>query len=183
MGGISERVRKPWATGPPNGLSALQRSTSTWIHWWSSVSWANVSIISCDTCTGSPKGPNSSLAAALMASRSSKRISSNPVSVISSPRVRSVAPEHHGAHRAEEAAGGVHAGDASIVHLAIAGLAPQLAHGLDQQEHPPHPGVARGQPAAVRVHRQRSAGADGAGLDEGTTLADGAEPEPLEREE
>src|SRR5436305_6801104 len=30
----------PCAIGPPNGLSALARSTSTWIHWWSPVASA-----------------------------------------------------------------------------------------------------------------------------------------------
>src|SRR4051812_46600425 len=31
----------PCAIGPPYGLSALARSTSTWIHWWSPVASAN----------------------------------------------------------------------------------------------------------------------------------------------
>src|SRR4051795_8368013 len=31
----------PCAIGPPNGLSAFARSTSTWIHWWSFVASAN----------------------------------------------------------------------------------------------------------------------------------------------
>src|SRR3954452_23228213 len=30
----------PCAIGPPYGLSALARSTSTWIHWWSPVASA-----------------------------------------------------------------------------------------------------------------------------------------------
>src|SRR4051812_20116606 len=30
----------PCAIGPPKGLSALARSTSTWIHWWSPVASA-----------------------------------------------------------------------------------------------------------------------------------------------
>src|SRR3954464_50531 len=30
----------PCAIGPPNGLSAFARSTSTWIHWWSFVASA-----------------------------------------------------------------------------------------------------------------------------------------------
>src|SRR3954464_8297007 len=32
---------KPWAIGPPYGLSFFARSTSTWIHWWSLVASAN----------------------------------------------------------------------------------------------------------------------------------------------
>src|SRR6476661_7716399 len=38
--GSSDSVRKPWAMGPPNG-PVLAFSTSTWIHWWSPVAWAN----------------------------------------------------------------------------------------------------------------------------------------------
>src|SRR6476661_6920402 len=38
--GSSDSVRKPCAIGPPNG-PALAFSTSTWIHWWSPVAWAN----------------------------------------------------------------------------------------------------------------------------------------------
>ena len=39
-------VRLPWAIGPPNGLSAFARSTSTWIHWWSPEISAKPLIIS-----------------------------------------------------------------------------------------------------------------------------------------
>ena len=39
--GPSERVRYPWAMGPPKGLSAFARSASMWIHWWSPVASAN----------------------------------------------------------------------------------------------------------------------------------------------
>src|SRR3954453_9830506 len=42
-----ESVRLPWAIGPPNGLSAFARSMSTWIHWWSPDTSANVLIMSC----------------------------------------------------------------------------------------------------------------------------------------
>src|SRR4029453_18140017 len=40
------RVRLPWAIVVPNGLSFLARSTSTWIHWWSPVTSANLSMSS-----------------------------------------------------------------------------------------------------------------------------------------
>ena len=43
IAGSSDKVKKPCATGPPNGDSRLQRSTSTWIHWWSEVASANLS--------------------------------------------------------------------------------------------------------------------------------------------
>ena len=46
IGASSDRVRKPWAIVPPNGDS-LARSTSTWIHWWSSVASANWLTRSC----------------------------------------------------------------------------------------------------------------------------------------
>src|SRR5690625_1047675 len=42
---ISDRVKKPWAIGAPNGPS-FARSTSVWIHWWSLVASANVLIMS-----------------------------------------------------------------------------------------------------------------------------------------
>jgi hypothetical protein len=57
----SDRVSAPWATVPPNGPSFAARSGSTWIHWWSPVRSANVSIrawsISCQ-----PEVPSSSRA-------------------------------------------------------------------------------------------------------------------------
>src|SRR5919107_4749557 len=37
-----QRVRLPWAIVVPNGLSVLARSTSTWIHWWSPETSANL---------------------------------------------------------------------------------------------------------------------------------------------
>src|SRR5215471_2867433 len=43
---ISERVKYPCATGLPNGDSRAMRSRSTWIHWWSPVALANLSIAS-----------------------------------------------------------------------------------------------------------------------------------------
>src|SRR5215210_5613400 len=48
---LSQRqsVRLPWAIVVPNGLSFLARSTSTWIHWWSSETSANLSMSSCVT--------------------------------------------------------------------------------------------------------------------------------------
>src|SRR5580658_8739157 len=36
---MSDKVRYPWAIGPPKGPLAA-RSGSTWIHWWSSVASA-----------------------------------------------------------------------------------------------------------------------------------------------
>src|SRR5687767_132034 len=41
-----QRVRLPWAIVVPNGLSFFARSTSTWIHWWSPVTSANLSMSS-----------------------------------------------------------------------------------------------------------------------------------------
>src|SRR5580704_4471489 len=38
--GIRDRVKYPWAMGPPKGPEAA-RAGSTWIHWWSSVASAN----------------------------------------------------------------------------------------------------------------------------------------------
>src|SRR5829696_305826 len=37
-----QSVRLPWAIVVPNGLSVLARSTSTWIHWWSPETSANL---------------------------------------------------------------------------------------------------------------------------------------------
>ena len=42
-GGSSDSVRKPCAMVPPKGDSRFARSTSTWIHWWSSVASAKPS--------------------------------------------------------------------------------------------------------------------------------------------
>ncbi len=42
IGTNSDRVRNPCPIGPPNGDSAVARSGSTWIHWWSLVASANV---------------------------------------------------------------------------------------------------------------------------------------------
>ena len=49
MGMNSDNVRNPCPIGPPNGDSAVARSGSTWIHWWSSVASANVFTRSCVT--------------------------------------------------------------------------------------------------------------------------------------
>src|SRR5215210_1427427 len=45
---LSQRhsVRLPWAIVVPNGLSFFARSTSTWIHWWSPDTSANLSMSS-----------------------------------------------------------------------------------------------------------------------------------------
>src|SRR4051794_6068393 len=45
---LSQRqsVRLPWAMVVPKGLSFLARSTSTWIHWWSPETSANLSMSS-----------------------------------------------------------------------------------------------------------------------------------------
>src|SRR3954453_6783236 len=45
---LSQRqsVRLPWAIVVPKGLSFFARSTSTWIHWWSSETSANLSMSS-----------------------------------------------------------------------------------------------------------------------------------------
>src|SRR5687767_12852823 len=37
-----QSVRLPWAMVVPNGLSVFARSTSTWIHWWSPETSANL---------------------------------------------------------------------------------------------------------------------------------------------
>src|SRR5918999_6098031 len=39
-----QSVRLPWAMVVPNGLSVLARSVSTWIHWWSPDTSANLSM-------------------------------------------------------------------------------------------------------------------------------------------
>src|SRR5688572_14324994 len=44
-----QRVRLPWAIVVPNGLSVFARSTSTWIHWWSPETSANLLMSSCVT--------------------------------------------------------------------------------------------------------------------------------------
>src|SRR5215212_20859 len=41
-----QSVRLPWAIVVPNGLSFFARSTSTWIHWWSPDTSANLSMSS-----------------------------------------------------------------------------------------------------------------------------------------
>src|SRR5215210_2480013 len=41
-----QRVRLPCAIVVPNGLSVFARSTSTWIHWWSPETSANLSMSS-----------------------------------------------------------------------------------------------------------------------------------------
>src|SRR2546425_3066873 len=46
MPSIIDSVRFPCATVVPNGLSALARSTSTWIHWSSPLRRANASMSS-----------------------------------------------------------------------------------------------------------------------------------------
>src|SRR5262249_47681194 len=56
--GTSDSVRKPWAIVLPPGISRLARSTSTWIHWWSPVASANLSIIAWSTVIQSD-GPSS----------------------------------------------------------------------------------------------------------------------------
>src|SRR3954453_19263595 len=45
---LSQRqsVRLPWAIVVPKGLSFFARSTSTWIHWWSPETSANLSMSS-----------------------------------------------------------------------------------------------------------------------------------------
>ena len=59
-------------------------------------------------------------------------------------------------------------------------LAPELLDRLNEQEHPPHAGLAGGQAAAVGVGRERAADAEPAVLDEGAALALLAEAEALE---
>src|ERR1700694_17259 len=61
--------------------------------------------------------------------------------------------EEHRARRREPAAGAVAPTDRGIGDLAVAGLAPQLADGLDEQEHAPHARMARRQTSAVGVGR------------------------------
>src|SRR3954452_3106747 len=41
-----QSVRFPWAMVVPNGLSVFARSVSTWIHWWSPETSANLSMSS-----------------------------------------------------------------------------------------------------------------------------------------
>src|ERR1044072_8501757 len=60
--GISDSVRYPWAIVAPNG-PAFAFSASTWIHWWSPVASANVSIRSWVISSQSPVPRCSPLAA------------------------------------------------------------------------------------------------------------------------
>jgi len=61
-----------------------------------------------------------------------------------------------------------------IAHLALARLAPQLAHRLDDVAHAEH--VCLGEETAVRVDGQRAAELEASALDERPTLAALAEP-------
>jgi hypothetical protein len=62
-------------------------------------------------------------------------------------------------------------------------LAAQLPHGLHDEEHPSHAGVAGGQPATVGVRRQRPVEPQPPALHERAALALRAEAEVFEREQ
>src|SRR5215207_10684469 len=77
--------------GPPKGLSALARSTSTWIHWWSPVASANRStcswVTSCQSLLPSsvPTSPGTSAMVVVVVMRvpSSMRAGSVPATYAS----------------------------------------------------------------------------------------------------
>src|SRR5438046_1767317 len=96
---------------------------------------------------------------------------------------RSSGAQDHGAGRRKPAAGAVDATDLGARYLAAAGLAPQLARGLDEQEHAAHARVTRRQPATIGVGRQRAADPQLAVLDERPAVTLLAEAEALDREE
>src|SRR5688572_16258458 len=99
-GTTSERVRKPWAIGPPNGLSFFARSTSRWIHWWSAVASANLCTASCVTSYQSlvpssvPTSPGSSARVVVVVMRVSSvgRADVVPRNLVLCPRRRA---EHY----------------------------------------------------------------------------------------
>src|SRR5262249_58930106 len=64
VGASNASVRKPCATVPPNGPSFAARSTSTWIHWRSSVQCAN-SLMRCWSTTIHDETPMTSPMCAL----------------------------------------------------------------------------------------------------------------------
>ena len=59
--------------------------------------------------------------------------------------------------RGEDAAGAVRERDLGALDLAVAALAAQLAHRLDEQQHAELAGVAVREPAAGGVERERAA--------------------------
>src|SRR5688500_14066757 len=64
------------------------------------------------------------------------------VSALTASLQRRVSPEQRRRGGGEPAAGAVDARNVRVGHLATGGLAPQLAHGLDEQEDAPHSRVA-----------------------------------------
>lgn len=80
----------------------------------------------------------------------------------------------------EEPAAAVGQDHVDVAHLTVATVATELAHGLDEDEHPVHPGVRVRQSATVGVGGQRTARAEATVGDEGSALALRAEPEVFE---
>src|SRR5205085_10623689 len=100
-----------------------------------------------------------------------------------SARSRVLLAEDGDANRAEPAARARREGDVAVGHLDLTGLTAQLTYGLDDEEDPAHPGVARRQPAAVGVERQLAAPLQVALGDERAAFATLAEADTLEQQQ
>src|SRR5262245_4977153 len=83
----------------------------------------------------------------------------------------------------EHAAVALHERCARILHLALVALAPELADGLDDEEHSKHAGMQIRQSAAGRIKSDLSTWAEIGALDEAPTLAFGAEPDILQHDQ
>src|SRR5262245_28943900 len=94
---------------------------------------------------------------------------------------RSVGAEEHGAGGGEPAAGRVHARDLGVLDLTTGRLTPELADGLDHEEHAAHARVAGREPAAVGVGGQRAPDPELPVRHELAAFTLAAEPEGLER--
>ena len=70
----------------------------------------------------------------------------------------SVCRKHDGARGGEYPTGAVHQRQLWVVELAVAGLAAQLPHGLDDEEDAVHAGVGVAEAAAAGVQREVAAG-------------------------
>ena len=99
------------------------------------------------------------------------------------PLDRRVVAQQHGRLRREHAAVAVRDGDVRVGDLALAALAAQLAHRLDEREQAVHARVAVRQAAAVGVQRGVAARRDAPAGDERAALALRAEAEVLEEED
>jgi len=93
-------------------------------------------------------------------------------------------PAEHGRRLAgEDAAVAVCEGDLAARHLTFAACAAQLADRLDDRVQAVHAGMGVGEPAAVRVQRQRTARGDRTARGERPAIALGAEAEVLEEQD